>query len=180
MMNDENIISWIIIGIALFLILITLYLYFKGVENIKKLKRHEHSIEEINKEIYRLQKKLKFHENDLESFKQNIKQKIYQDIRIEIKNLIDTNLHSQIIPIRNDMELLQDDYKQHKEDLETKILSLEDRIKEFAYTPTSATNIDEGRIIALFKDGWSIDSIAKELRIGKGEVDFTLKFANLE
>ena len=53
-------------------------------------------------------------------------------------------------------------------------------MKEFAYTPTNPINIDEGRIIAMFKDGWSVDSIAKELRVGKGEVEFTLKFANLK
>ena len=40
-------------------------------------------------------------------------------------------------------------------------------------------DVDEKRIISLFKEGWSVDSIAKELRIGRGEVEFTLKIADI-
>ena len=84
------------------------------------------------------------------------------------------------MPLRSQIERLNEEYKQYKEEVEGKVFTLEDRIKEFAYTPTNPSNIDEGRIISMFKDGWSVDSIAKELRIGKGEVEFTLKFANLD
>ena len=103
-----------------------------------------------------------------------------------MKNLLDTNLNTQVVPLRADMESLKVQWQSHQkaleniEYLENKIFSLEDRMKEFAYTPTNPINIDEGRIIAMFKDGWSVDSIAKELRVGKGEVEFTLKFANLK
>lgn len=106
-------------------------------------------------------------------------------MRQEMKNLLDSNLHTQIMPIKVEMESLKTQWNDCKanlgnqEELENKILHLEERLKEFVYTPTNPTNIDEGRIISMFKDGWSIDSIAKELRIGKGEVEFTLKFANL-
>lgn len=177
--DNENILLWIGAGVSLIFALLMVYFYLKDIDNTKKFKRYEKSIEDLNKEVYRLQKKLKTYESDLESFRQKFKQQIYQDIRLEMKNLIDTNLHSQVMPLRSQMERLNEEYKQYKEEIEGKIFMLEDRIKEFAYTPTNPTNIDEGRIIAMFKDGWSVDSIAKELRIGKGEVEFTLKFANL-
>ena len=120
------------------------------------------------------------------AFSDYTKAQIYQDTRLEMKNLLDSNLGTQVVPLRADMESLKAQWQSHQkaleniEHLENKIFSLEDRIKEFAYTPTNPTNIDEGRIISMFKDGWSVDSIAKELRIGKGEVEFTLKFANLK
>ena len=108
-----------------------------------------------------------------------------KDTRLEIKNLLDSNLSSQVFPLRQEMESLKKDLFNNKEQLEhiqkleDKVYHLEDRLKEFVYTPSNPTNIDESRIISMFKDGWSVDSIAKELRIGKGEVEFTLKFANL-
>ncbi|MCI5633622.1 hypothetical protein [Helicobacter sp.] len=185
-MGDVNIMLWGGIGIAVVLVLLIVYLYLKESESNKRTRRYEKSIEELNKEVYRLQKRIKEQESALEHFKVGIKAQIYQDTRLEMKNLLDTNLNTQVVPLRADMESLKVQWQSHQkaleniEYLENKIFSLEDRMKEFAYTPTNPINIDEGRIIAMFKDGWSVDSIAKELRVGKGEVEFTLKFANLK
>lgn len=186
MINDANLLLWSGIGIAIVFILLIVYLYLKEGENAKRSRRYEKSIEELNKEVYRLQKRIKEQENELEHFKTSIKAQIYQDVRLEIKNLLDSNLHTQVMPIKVEMESIKTQWNDCKnnlsnvEELENKIFQLEERLKEFAYTPSNPTNIDEGRIIAMFKDGWSIDSIAKELRVGKGEVEFTLKFANLK
>ncbi|WDL74602.1 hypothetical protein IP360_07175 [Helicobacter winghamensis] len=183
--SEINVVLWGGIGIVVAFVLLIAYLYLKESESNKRARRYEKSIEELNKEIYRLTKRIKEQESELERFKVSIKAQIYQDTRLEMKNLLDANLGAQVAPLRNDMESLKAQWQGTKsildniEHLENKMFALEDRIKEFAYTPTSPTNIDEGRIIAMFKDGWSVDSIAKELRIGKGEVEFTLKFANL-
>lgn len=185
MFNDANLLLWGGIGIAIVFILLIVYLYLKEGENAKRARRYEKSIEELNKEVYRLQKRIKEQENELEHFKTHIKAQIYQDMRLEMKNLLDSNLHTQIMPIKVEMESLKTQWNDCKNnfrdlgDLENKIFHLVERLKEFVYTPSNPTNIDEGRIISMFKDGWSVDSIAKELRIGKGEVEFTLKFANL-
>ena len=185
-MGDINVVLWGGIGIAVVLVLLIIYMYLKEGESNKRSRRYEKSIEELNKEVYRLQKRIKEQESALEHFKVGIKAQIYQDTRLEMKKLLDSNLGTQVVPLRADMESLKAQWQSHQkaleniEHLENKIFSLEDRIKEFAYTPTNPTNIDEGRIISMFKDGWSVDSIAKELRIGKGEVEFTLKFANLK
>lgn len=183
--SEMNIVLWGGIGVAIAFVLLIVYLYLKEGENNKRARRYEKSIEELNKEIYRLTKRIKEQEGEVERFKVSIKAQIYQDTRLEMKNLLDANLNAQVAPLRNDMESLKMQWQEAKSVLENvehfgnKIFALEERIKEFAYTPTSSTNIDEGRIISMFKDGWSVDSIAKELRIGKGEVEFTLKFANL-
>lgn len=185
-MQDISLLLWGGIGVIAVFILLVVYLYIKEGESNKRTRRYEKSIEELNKEVYRLQKRIKEQESALEHFKTSIKAQIYQDTRLEIKNLLDANLATQVVPIRSSVESLQLEWQNTRghinqiEKLENKILHLEDRLKEFVYTPTNATNIDEGRIISMFKDGWSVDSIAKELRIGKGEVEFTLKFANLK
>lgn len=185
MINDTNLLLWGGVGVAIVFILLFVYLYLKEGEHTKRARRYEKSIEDLNKEVYRLQKRIKEQGNELEHFKTNIKAQIYQDTRLEMKNLLDSNLHTQMMPIKVEIESLKTQWNECKnnfgdfEALENKIFHLEERLKEFVYTPSSPTNIDEGRIISMFKDGWSVDSIAKELRIGKGEVEFILKFANL-
>lgn len=180
MMSEETMILWVGVGVAVFFILLIGYIYLKDSESNKRLGRFEKSIEELNKEVYRLQKKIKEEGAEFERFKTSIKSQIYQDMRQEMKSLLDSSFASQVQPLRNQTQNLQTQWDDFKENIEGKLLGFDERIREFAYTPSNPTNIDEGRIIAMFKDGWSIDSIAKELRIGKGEVEFTLKFANLK
>lgn len=180
MLNNQNAMLWIVVGIAVVFVLFLLYLYFKERESTKRASRYETSIEELNKEVYRLQKKLKDSESQLERFQQSLKQQIYQETRLEMKNVLDSHLFAQISPLKSELQALQEEWKDYQDKTENKLIILEERIKEFAYTPSNPTNIDEGRIVAMYKDGWSVDSIAKELRIGKGEVEFTLKFANLD
>jgi DNA-binding NarL/FixJ family response regulator len=38
---------------------------------------------------------------------------------------------------------------------------------------------DESRIISLYKNGYTIEEIARELRIPAGEVEFIVKFSNI-
>lgn len=61
---------------------------------------------------------------------------------------------------------------------EQKIVRIENRVRDFGHL-SYVNDVDEKRIVALFKEGWSVDSIAKELRIGRGEVEFTLKIADI-
>ncbi|CAM2873704.1 hypothetical protein [Helicobacter burdigaliensis] len=178
-MEGQSLLLYAGIGVIAFCLLLVGYVYLRDSENAKKLKRFEKSIEELNKEVYRLQKRFKETQSEWEVFKQDFKGQIYKDMHLEIKNTIDSNLFAQITPIKNKMEALQGQIQKTSEGLENKVLGMEERLKEFVYTPSNPTNVDESRIISMFKDGWSVDSIAKELRIGKGEVEFTLKFANL-
>ncbi len=67
--GNENILLWIGVGVGLVFALLIIYFYLKDAENTKRSKRYEKSIEDLNKEIYRLQKKLKTYESDLEGFK---------------------------------------------------------------------------------------------------------------
>ena len=180
MINDDMMLFYGGIGVIAFFLLIIFYIYIKDKESARKLSRYEKSIEDLNKEVYRLQKKNKENIQDFESFKNSIKGQMYQDIRLEIKNILDSNLSGQMLPLNEKIQGIEGKMMDFKEEISTKILEVEEKLREFAYTPTTPTNIDEGRIISMFKDGWSVDSIAKELRIGKGEVEFTLRFANIK
>lgn len=169
----EGSMMWILAGaVALFLMLLLFYLYTKDVENSKRLRHFEKSIEDLNKQIYKLQKKMK--EDEVESeYSTNA---LSHSLRQEVKEAVN-NAAAGIYQSVDKVEAL---WMEHRDRVDEKIITLEERIKEMGYFPTSPNGVDETRILSMFRDGWSIDSIAKELRIGRGEVEFTLKLANIE
>ena len=86
-MGDINVVLWGGIGIAVVLVLLIIYMYLKEGESNKRSRRYEKSIEELNKEVYRLQKRIKEQESALEHYKVGIKAKIYQDTLNTVKML---------------------------------------------------------------------------------------------
>ena len=150
-MNEMLIIN---VGIIVLFVLIFIFFYVKDSENQRRLARFEHSLDELNKDLYKLQKALK----SMQSIDP-------QEIRMDFRKSID-DIYAIIEKDR--------DY------VDNKLSVLEDRLKENSFYPNqSSGNIDDRRIISMYKDGWSIENIARELMITKSEVEFTLKLADL-
>ncbi|MDE6885922.1 MAG: hypothetical protein K2P17_02625 [Helicobacteraceae bacterium] len=146
------------IGILVLFVLIFIFFYIKDGESQRRLSRYEKSLDDLNKEIYRIQKILKSnHNGDSENFVRNLK----DDFRSSIDDVY---------------AIIEKD----RDYVDNKLALLEDKIKEISFFPnSSSSNIDDRRIISMFKDGWSIENIAKELMITKSEVEFTLKLADI-
>ena len=150
-MNEMLIIN---VGIIVLFVLIFIFFYVKDSENQRRLARFEHSLDELNKDLYKLQKALK----SMQSIDP-------QEIRMDFRKSVD-DIYAIIEKDR--------DY------VDNKLSVLEARLKENSFYPNqSSGNIDDRRIIAMYKDGWSIENIARELMITKSEVEFTLKLADL-
>ncbi|MGP1450554.1 MAG: hypothetical protein ACTTJS_05465 [Wolinella sp.] len=165
--------TWVLGGGAgLIALLIIAYFYIKDVETSKRLRSFEKSIEELNKQLYRLQKKLKDDEAETLAEQSRARDELHE----EIKGILDAEATKN----RRAISQIETRIEELHERLEDKIMGLDERVKELGYFPSSPNGVDEGRILGMFKDGWSIDAIAKELRIGKGEVEFTLKLANID
>lgn len=153
------------------ILLLVAFMYVKDGESAKRFRSFEKSVEDINLQLYKVQKKLK--ESELESGED--KNEFRSRLRSEIKSDID-QIKSELIASISELEKMHDE---ERIELEDKISILEDRVKESLYISTSTTSVDESRIVSLFQSGYGIESIAKELNIGKGEVELTLKLANL-
>ncbi|MFP4333053.1 MAG: DUF6115 domain-containing protein [Campylobacterales bacterium] len=158
-------------GILGTILLLVAYMYVKDGESAKRFRSFEKSVEDINLQLYKVQKKLK--ESELESGedKNEFRAKLRHEIKTEIEEI-----KSELISAIRELEKVHED---ERIELEDKISILEDRVKESLYMSTSTTSVDESRIVSLFQSGYGIESIAKELNIGKGEVELTLKLANL-
>lgn len=164
----------LIIGIAVVLIIIclVLFIYIKDKESLRKNQQLEKAIDTLSKEVYKTRKWIQESETQAEFANSTLG----TNIKNEVKNNLNTNLSN----LYTHIQTLQESIQKDRDYFEEKIISLENKIKEFGYFSTSDSDVDEKRIIAMFQDGWSVDSIAKELRIGRGEVEFILKLADIK
>lgn len=153
--------------------LVSFFSYTRNLDLLKRLRRFEKGMEDINGEIFKIHKWIKDSEleNQLSSTALNTK----------IKTESIDAVNNALVSVYRQVEILEVQMNKEREYVEEKLVSLEEKIREFGYFPTStSSNIDEKRIISMFRDGWSIDSIAKEMRLSKGEIEFTLKLADIK
>lgn len=155
-------ISIIVAGLfILILIILLLYISLKEKESAKKITQLERSIEDVNKEIYKIQKWI------LESEKKPKNDS--QDLET-LKSLGE---------VKNDIISLQHGLQSDRNYFEDKILVLEERLRSLGHFNTPLQQRNETQILDLFKNGYTIDAISKELRITKSEVEFVLKLSEL-
>lgn len=175
---------YITIGIAVVILFIVAYLYIRDLENTKKLKSYEKSIEDLNKQIFNLQKVTKeLNEEKLTTKTTNIHLKKelndrLNEIRAEVQNDVKSALSS-LNPLIDVLEDIQKSFQIHKNKIDIRMGEIEDRVKAVISIPTTSNSLDESRIVSMFKNGKTMEEIAKELRVTKGEVELILKIANL-
>ena len=81
-----------------------------------------------------------------------------------------------VTPVFSDKE----DLENFKEEQSARIDRIESRTKEMNCLPSSTSSSNEKMIVAQYARGKSEAEIAKDLRIGIGEIDLVLKLANLK
>ncbi|STQ86654.1 DUF6115 domain-containing protein [Helicobacter muridarum] len=141
-------------------IIILLYIMTKEKETYKKIIQLEHSIEDINKEIYKIQKWIVESEKSRDSSKYNDLLKI-------------------ITEHKSDINALQHGLQSDRDYFEDKILILEEKLRSLGHFNTPTQQRNEKQIIDMFKNGYTIDAIAKDLYMSKGEIEFVLKLSEL-
>lgn len=151
----------IILALVILFAMSFAYFYIKDGEVQKRFARYEKSLDDLNKELYKMQKFLKDNGNSISEININ---EIQNHIKNDVKKAIE-KIHSMI--------------EKDREYVDNKLSILNDKVKEANFFPTSSNGVDDRRIVAMFKDGWSIDAIARELRVTKSEVEFTLKLADM-
>jgi len=143
-------------GLSLFVLF--LFFYILKLERVfeEKLGGLELSLEEVNKELYELKKS---HKNVLDATKEL--EKIVEEMVDDLK-IVDERSKESILLIEEKIAEVYSELKKNQ-------------IPEFS----NVSKEDESRIIKLYKEGYSIEEIAKELRIPAGEIEFTLKFPGI-
>jgi len=153
---DKNLLITIIIfaGLSFFMFMLFLYVIKRDKIIEQKFTAFELSLEEIHKELYQLKKES--NSDKLDKIERII-ESIVDDIRvIEKKNLdIVEKLKEEIVNIKTEVK------RSNLPDISNII-----------------NKSDEERIINLYKSGYSVEEISRELRIPAGEVELILKFSS--
>lgn len=162
---DENIIL-VVLG-SLLVLIFFIYIIYKDSVATKKLKDYEFAIEDLNRHIFMLEKKI---ETDKDTTKIKVADEIQKALTKELKEFAGTFMLS--------IKELQSAHELGKYDLQNRIARLEERTKEYMSVP-SAGILDENRVKALYKAGYSKEDIARELRANVSEVSFILNILSL-
>jgi len=164
-----------------FMVVLTLYMFFKDKSTNKKLKDFEYVIEEMNKQLFAYEKKLKKsnNEDDQDRLKNNIKEEILSEFDNEIKKVLVNELKELIDKLVHTINTLKQEFDTNKEEINIRLERLEEKTKEYMSVPTSAA-IDENRVKALFKAGYNKEEIARELHVSVSEISFILNILNLQ
>ncbi|EDM23242.1 hypothetical protein FE773_02950 [Caminibacter mediatlanticus TB-2] len=148
----------IFIGLSAFMLFLFFYMLKREKFIEQKFAAIELSVEELNKELFLLKKEIK-KINSVEDIKKI--EEIIEEIVDDIKYLEEKN---------------RDFYKK----IEEEIVKIENNLKKSPVNALSNINKhEESKVLNLYKNGYTIEEISRELRIPAGEIELILKFSNL-
>lgn len=174
---ESEFLIYLIVGIVVVLIFLIVFIYYKDIDNRKKTRVLEKSIEDLHHELYKVEKKLKDMQSDthtdLDGKINNFDYKIKESIDREMKTSM-----NQLTLILNGVEK---SFQYFKSDIDLKFHDINERLKGVLTMPSSSsvTTKDENRVLELHNSGKTSEEIAKELKINKGEIDFMLNLSNM-
>lgn len=162
-----------LVFIIVLLIAMLAYMNIKERENNAKIAKLQNVIEDITKELHYFRKELgvKDDSEEDEDYKTSL---LKEEIMIEL----DKQISSKITPVLRTLKTMEHIIEDFQNEQQNRILNLEQKAQSMTkLTPNYDT--EEQKIVDLFKEGKSIEQIAKDLRMGTGNVELVLKFKQL-
>ena len=156
--------------------LVILYLLYYVYEKDAQYSKNIHSIasvvEELNRDLFYLRNKLTESTKKIEQSQRNMSdEEIYQEIERTVYDMIQ--------PLALTLKEVQNSITAIDSQLESRIANLENGVKQISI-PSSIHANDDEKIISLYKQGVSVETIAKELHLAKPEVEFVLKINKIQ
>jgi len=158
--------------LATVMLIVIVYLAIKDKESARKIAMIETGIDTLNQELFRINK-------ELESLKKQIKDSdgIDKDIEIDTE-MIDSIFHNKLKPFAVQMQNLDEKVAFLSEDLFENLERIQNQMRQITFA-NDHTVPNEKQILQLHSQGLDTESIAKQLRLGKGEVELVLKFSKI-
>ncbi len=162
----------IIALLAMVVLYLVYYVYEKDAQYSKNIRSIASVVEELNRDIFYLRNKLAETTKKLEHTKRGMSdEEIYQEIERSVYDMIQ--------PLALTLKEVQSSITAIDSQLENRIANLENGVKQISI-PSSIHANDDEKIISLYKQGMSVESIAKELHLAKPEVEFVLKINKIK
>jgi uncharacterized protein YoxC len=166
-------IELVVIALAVLILGLIYYSVNKDNEVNTKLRAIAHAVEELHREVYKLDKRLT---QELEIIT-SLQESIPETARV-LNATMDQDMSEISAPIMESLGHIEGTFTAYKEKTENRLHYLEERIRNLSL-PTSISGLDDEKVISRYNQGMEVDAIAKELRLSKPEVEFVLKINQL-
>ena len=148
------------------------YVYEKDTQYSKNIRSIASVVEDLNRDLFYLRNKLNEQSKKVEQSKRGMSdEEIYQEIERTVYDMIQ--------PLALTLKEVQNSITAIDSQLESRIANLENGVKQISI-PSSIHANDDEKIISLYKQGVSVETIAKELHLAKPEVEFVLKINKIQ
>jgi len=172
-MNFESFpLEYVVVAMAAVILYLLYYVFTKDSDYNKNIRSVATVVEELNRELFYVKKKLS---DTQKSIKENSQRMNDEDIYQEIER----SVYDMVQPLSHGLKQMQDNINDIDAQIESRITALESGVKQISI-PSSIHGNDDEKIISLFKQGVSLDTISKELHISKPEVEFVLKINKIK
>ena len=172
-MSFESIgIEYLVVAMAAMILYLIYYVFTKDSEYNKNIRSVASVAEELNREVFYLKKKL----SDTQTNIQKNSSRMSDD---EIYQEVERTVYDMVKPISISLKRLEESIQSIDEHIDARISSLESGVKQISI-PASIHGNDDEKIISLYKQGVTLDTISKELHISKAEVEFVLKINKIK
>lgn len=161
-----NLDIWLSVGTYVFLVLLFLIIYFKDVESSKKFERFERAIEDLNHQNHQLRHAL--------NAKDEMQKEALQAMKLDFSVKIENEINAKFNPFINSLKDIENVICDFQTDQQERIVKLEQSSRNI---PSVTSH--EKQVIHAYQNGKSLHEIAKDLRIGLGEIEFILKMNHL-
>ena len=163
-----------IAGLALVLLIVVIYMAVKDRETSRKLAMMEAGMDGMNREIFKLSKEI---EGMKKAFNEEL-MRIELEQRHEGGETSDRLINKKLQPFALQVQHLQEQIDAIHTELQERVEKLDGKVRQVAFAAEHSAP-DEQKILQLHAQGLDSETIAKQLRLGKGEVELVLKFSKI-
>ena len=164
--------EYILLGMAGVILYLLYYVYSKDAAYTKNIRSVASVVEELNREIYYLKKNMTETQKSIQKNTRGMSDK-------EIYEEIERSVYDMVHPLSMSFKQLQDNMVAIDSQVESRVSSIENGVKQFSI-PNSVNGNDDEKITSLYKQGITLETISKELNISQPEVEFVLKINKLK
>ncbi|CAI6152908.1 MAG: hypothetical protein SPLUMA2_SPLUMAMAG2_00314 [uncultured Sulfurimonas sp.] len=165
-------IEYIVVVMAGIILYLLYYVYAKDASYTRNIRSVASVVEEMNRELFYLKKNLTETQGSIKENSQRMNDEaIYEEIERSVYDMVQ--------PLSLGIKQLQDNLNAIDTEVSNRIAHLESGVKQISI-PTSVHANDDTKILSLFKQGVSVETISKELHISQPEVEFVLKINKIK
>ncbi|MDY0116797.1 MAG: hypothetical protein RBR59_04370 [Sulfurimonadaceae bacterium] len=164
--------EYLMVGMAGVILYLLYYVFTKDSEYNRNIHSVATVVEELNREIYYLKKKVTKEIGEKENSARSLSdEEIYQEIERSVYDMVQ--------PLSLGLRQAKEAIHAINSQIDSRISMLESGVKQISI-PSSVHGNDDEKILSLYKQGVSLDTISKELHISKPEVEFVLKINKIK